>query len=114
MARTREKALPMHAIEVCEPPSQAPKTGKKNPWDGVIEKVRELAGRSAKICHHPKAHLMAVQLRKKYPDIAFTSRKLSAGDKPTYGLWARLNVVVPESPIPELPTLNGMSEPVLG
>ena len=114
--RPYKRVGPLAVIEVGEPPEM--QRGPKkvaDPWLKVIRQVRELGGRSAKICHHPKAKDITARLRASYPDIVFVTRTIQVGEKTTTGIWARLNTAIPDPPpIPEQPSVNALTDPELG
>lgn len=115
--KKKQLAVPLPKMEVGEPPESARGKNKSKPdrWTlfaRILEGVRALEGRSAKISHHPKARQVAVSLRAKHPDFVFTVRTIKVGEKETQGIWARLNVPVKENPPVDLPSVNAMSEGV--
>ncbi len=105
---------PFPKVEIGEPPSPV-SVGRPrvDPWQKVMDQVRALAGRSAKICHHPKAFNLVSSLKKKYPEFVFVTRRLVAAGKETMGVWARLRVDLADPPMPELPSVHELKPPGL-
>lgn len=108
-------AFPLPKIEPGEPPPMARGRKKEDRWSKfarVLEDVRALGGRSAKICHHPSGREVVHTLKRLHPEFVFVTRAFEVAGKTVYGVWARLNVEVPANPVPDLPPVNPLQDPV--
>jgi hypothetical protein len=91
----RQRFVPLPEPERCDlPPIGNSPLGRPpivDVWGPVIQKVRAANGDSLKIAQHPRGSSFVRDLRKKFPDVLFASRRIDLGDgQHTYGIWAWL------------------------